>query len=50
MRSTVSGSKRPRSEDGVIILKDLLREKDPETYEWLFGKRRRRSASSKKTS
>ena len=46
----MSGNKRPRSRDGVIILKDLLREKDPETYEWLYGKRRTRSASSKKAS
>lgn len=34
----------------MIILKDLLREEDLETYEWLFGRRRMRSGSSKKTS
>lgn len=50
MRCTMSENRRPRSGDGVIILKDLLREKDLETYEWLFGKPRRRSASSKKIS
>jgi len=43
--------KEPKpSEPGAIILKDLLREKYPETYEWLYGKRRRHSGSKKKPS
>lgn len=50
MRWPMSGTRRPRSGDGVIILKELLRETDPETYGWLFGKRRTRSASSKRIS
>ena len=50
MRSGMSRREPKPSGDGVIILKDLLREKYPETYEWLYGKRRKRFASMKKTS
>jgi len=50
MRCGMSRKGRKASKDGVIILKDLLREKYPETYAWLYGRRRRRSASSKKIS
>ena len=46
----MSAKERGRSEGGVIILKDWLREKDPETYSWLYGKRRKKSVSKKKTS
>jgi len=50
MPSQMSAKERARSGDGVIILKDWLREKDPETFAWLYGKRRGKSASTKKTS
>lgn len=50
MPSGMSRKEPKPSGGGVIILKDLLRERYPETYEWLYGKRRKRSVSKRKTS
>ena len=50
MRSGMSRKGQQDSEQGVLILKDLLREKYPETYQWLYGKSRKRSGSITKTS
>jgi len=50
MRLRMSAKGPARSDDGVIILKDWLREHDPETYKWLYGKRRAKPESRKKTS
>ena len=50
MPSQMSRKERKDSGEGVLILKDLLREKFPETYEWLYGKSRKRSGSTRKTS
>ncbi len=49
MRYGMSRKGRKDSGDGVLILKDLLREKFPETYEWLYGTPHKRSGSSKRT-
>jgi len=50
VQSRMSRKGRKRSGDGVLILKDYLREKYPETYEWLYGKPHKRSASRSRTS
>ncbi len=50
MQSGMSRKGRGHSSDGVLILKDLLRERFPETYEWLYGKRRKRFGSTTRTS
>ena len=50
MQSGMSRKGRRPSDDGVLILRDYLQEKYPETYEWLYGKQRKRSASQNRTS
>jgi len=50
MPSQMSRNERKHSGEGVLILKDYLRAKYPETYKWLYGKPRKRSGSSIKTS
>ncbi len=41
---------RTHSDKPLLSLKDYLREKYPETYEWLYGKPPKRSDPSNKTS